>query len=315
MAEPAGMHEAVRAIVDEVTAESVVTLRSSAAARMLQPGRFGGAALRADAYLAAVCEIAALDATLGWLVATCNAAAYEIGELPRNVADDVWGTHPDALVTTGCRVDADLGENGRLTGRWECVAGAENADWLLLSIDGVRRVLVPRESVRVEPTDPGRCEVSVRSARVDKRLVFDGLHDRVAVTAGAGVAAAVVGTADGMWRTHVDQMRSRLATSHGGDQVTNAAAAQLARAASDIDAARLQIVASLERDAGAATWAHRQAVARARDAADRLLATSRHALDASDPVAGQWKAVHAGARMAGRLLDELNYVATQSITE
>jgi 3-hydroxy-9,10-secoandrosta-1,3,5(10)-triene-9,17-dione monooxygenase len=109
-----------------------------------------------------------------------------------------------------------------------------------------------------------------------------------------------VGTADGLWRIHVDQVRARLATSYGGDEVTNDAAAQVARAASDIDAAKLQIGSSLPLvdDVAAALWAHRQAVARARDAADRLLGSSRHALDASDPAARMWKDVHAGFRLA-----------------
>jgi 3-hydroxy-9,10-secoandrosta-1,3,5(10)-triene-9,17-dione monooxygenase len=100
-------------------------------------------------------------------------------------------------------------------------------------------------------------------------------------------------------------VRARLATSSGGDEVSDAAAAQVAWAASDIDAARVQVTSPLEAadDLAAATWVHRQAVARARDAADRLLANSRHALDASDPVTLGWQDVQAGCRLAAHLVE------------
>jgi hypothetical protein len=52
-----------------------------------------------------------------------------------------------------------------------------------------------------------------------------------------------------------------------------------------------------------ATWAFAQSVARARGAADRLLASGRHALDASDPVTDLWRDVHAGCRLAVGILD------------
>lgn len=314
MAEPADTHDAVRAIVDAVRQKPVATLRGSPAARMLQPRRFGGAALPVDAYVAAVCEIGALDAAFGRMVAMCNAAAHEIAECPGDVADEVWAADPEALIANGYRADGALDVDDRLTGRWESVAGAEHAEWLLLSIAGARRVLVPHSAVHVDPTDADGCEVSARSVRIDRRHVFPHSY-RTGVVAAAGMTAVVAGTADGMWRRHVDQMRHRLATSHGGYRVTNPAAAQLARTASDIDAAKLQIAGSLEGDVAAATWAHRQALTRACDAADRLLAAGRHALDASDPVTRLWTDTHAGARLAARLLEDLNYQRTQAVTE
>ena len=112
----------------------------------------------------------------------------------------------------------------------------------------------------------------------------------------------MVGSADGVWRSHVDRVRARLTVSHGGDEVTDDAAAQVARAASDIDAARLQVVTALDDGPGMRAWRFRQAVARAHGAADRLLANSRHALDAADPVSMRWRDVQAGRRLADALL-------------
>ena len=108
---------------------------------------------------------------------------------------------------------------------------------------------------------------------------------------------------------HVNQVRERLAATFGGEEVTDRSTVQVARAACDIDAAKLQIAASILRDnwdadsLRAATWAQRQAASRARDAADQLLGSSRrHALDASDPVTRYWQDVHAGFRHLTRLL-------------
>ena len=267
---------------------------------MLQPLQHGGRGLPVDEFVWAVCELAALDGSLGWLAAIYNAAAYEVAGL--HAAHEVWDANPDALITVGHRGSADLA-NGRLTGRWESVVGAEQADWLLLPAGGACRVLVPRSSVRVEPADratglsvAGVGEVIVHGLVVDDGRVFTG--DR-GLTAGAGAAAAVVGSADGLWRKHVDQVRARLDVSFGGDEVTDEAAAEVARAASDIDAAKLGLTGSLDPTAFA------QSVFRARAAADRLLASSRHALDASDPVTELWRDVHAGCRLAVRILDAL----------
>src|SRR5262249_50718457 len=136
--------------------------------------------------------------------------------------------------------------NGRLTGRWESVVGAEHADWLLLPVGRAFRVVVPRDRVDIEYGDravglrmAGVGEVIADDLAVDDAHVITGDGDRL--IAGAGVAAAVVGSADGVWRKHVEQVRARLDFSYGGYEVTDEAAAEVARAASDIDAAKLQI--------------------------------------------------------------------------
>ncbi len=274
---------------------------------MLQPLQHGGRGLPVDEFVWAVCELAANDGSLGWLAAIYNAAAYEVAGLP--AAHEVWDANPDALITAGHRGSGDLAD-GQLTGRWKSVVGAEQADWLLLPVGLSCRVLVPRSHVRVESADraaglatAGIGEVIVDGLAVDDGRVFTG--DRGSgLIAGAGAAAAVVGSADGVWRKHVEQVRARLDVSYGGDEVTDEAAAEVARAASDIDAAKLQITGSLDPAAPeTATWAFAQSVFRARGAADRLLASSRHALDASDPVTDLWRDVHAGCRLAVRILD------------
>ena len=307
MREPTGSHQAVREILDNVAGESVAALRSSGACRILQPPQHGGHGLSVDEFVWAVCELGAITGSLGWLAAIYNAAAHEIAGLGLHAAREVWGVNPDALIAVGQRGSGDLA-NGRLTGRWESVVGAEHADWLLLPADHARRVLAPRDGVRVEPADrsaglrtAGVGAVFVDDLAVADEEVFTGGRG-AGLIAAAGAAAAVVGSADGVWRKHVNQVRARLDYSYGGDEVTDEAAAEVARTASDIDAARLQINCSLDPAAPeTAISAFAQSVARARGAADRLFASGRHALDASDPVTDLWRDVHAGCRLAVRI--------------
>lgn len=295
-----------------LTAESIAALRGSPIGRILLPARYGGSAAASGEFVSMVGEFAVVDGSLGWLAAMFNAAADEVAG--DELGDVVWGGDRDALIATSYRGGGELAD-GRLFGRWESVVGAGHADWLLLPVDGGRRALLPRAGVRVDTRGghggldaAGIGDVTVSGWAVG-RLVLEGAPARPAAVAGAALTAAVVGSAEGVWRKHVEQVRARLATSYGGEEVSDDAFAQVSWAASDIDAAKLQVAASLELpDGPAAHWAHQQAVARARGAADRLLSSSNHALDGSDPVTRRWRDVQAGCRLAVPLLHGLQAV-------
>lgn len=299
--------------------------------RLLQPTRYGGRELALDEFISVVSALASRDGSAGWLTAMFNAAAFHIAAMPDGVADDVWHSDAKSLVTACYRSEGALDRGRRLTGRWESVVGCRRADWLLLTADadGVRSfVLVPRHEAIVEPVadqagllEADICDVTISELPVPERRVIETPCGSAALVVGAAAAAAVVGSADGVWQSHVAHVRERLAASYGTEEVTDrmSSTAQVGRAASDIDAAKLQIAASMPGDEPlarsgegadelrAAAWAHRQAAVRARDAADQLLGSSRrHALDASDPVTRLWQDVHAGTRLALRLLDALD---------
>jgi 3-hydroxy-9,10-secoandrosta-1,3,5(10)-triene-9,17-dione monooxygenase len=314
------------------TAESIAVIRDSATGRLLQPARHDGGAVSATEFVAAVADLAERNGSTGWLAAAVNAAAHAVAGLG-DAAERVWGADTGALVTACGDPAGRLARRGgklRLTGRWESVTGAEFADWLLLSAqdgDSVVCVLVPRDVAQVDRhagrrglDAAGIGDVTVTDAAVDKNAVFVHTDDDpcapgesgrlrlpAQVVAGAGQAAAVVGAACGVWRAHVGQVRRRLATSYGSEDTNEltSSAVLVAKAESDIDAARLQLVTSLDGTAPSAAAAQRQAVTRARNAADQLLGSgSRHALDATDPVARLWLDVLAGYRLAIRRIEE-----------
>lgn len=290
--------------------------------QMLQPRRFGGQSMPAGQFVAAVAAEAAQDGSAGWRCAMANAAAYWAGALPDPAGIDIWGGDDAARVAIGRHPGGRLERGdggGRLTGQWCDVAGADVADWLLLAAvaqDGDCLVLVPRADVAtVAPADTaglpdaGLADLTVTGLPVADQRVFPARDEAAAVISGAAMAAAVAGAADGLWRAHVAQVQEKLAASYGSAEAADLTVStrQAARAAADIDAATLQIVASLSQDPPTAARAQRQAAVRAREAADRVLGSSRgHALDASDPVTRLWRDVHTGCRLALRLLDDLD---------
>ena len=258
-----------------------------------------GEAGLADDIVAEVGELAAVDGSDGWLAASFKSAAYEVAQQ--------FPEARNSLIAMAFHGNGVLNRRTGLSGRWESVVGAQQAAWLLLPVARGHQLLVPQAAVVLEPVTgfaglhkAGIRDVTASGVGSDACHVVDGSHAG-RVLGQAAAAAAVVGSAEGVLRMHVERVRARLATSHGGDEVTDASAAQVAWAASDIDAARLQVAGSVACDLATAMWAHQQAVARARDAADRLIANSRHALNASDPVTGLWRDVHAGCRLAVRL--------------
>ena len=312
---PSALNPAVRRILDAVAAQSgiattnsVATLNHSLQGSSLKPVRHGGLGRRPEQFASEVYDLAIADASLAWLATAFNSAASDVATL---LDGGLWDGDPDALTTIGHRGTGVL-VDGRLSGRWLSVVGAGYADRLLLSTDDGSgcHVLIPRDSAHLEPIGDhlglgaaGICDVAVTELTVAPHWILREARSHTVVTPRCA-AAAVVGSADGLWRAHVEQARARLATSYGSEETTDTTAAQLAWAASDIDAAKLQITVAVAapNDPEDVAWAAQQAVARARSAADRLLGHSRHALNASDPVTRRWRDVHAGCRLAVPLI-------------
>ncbi|MFB1298069.1 hypothetical protein ACAG24_021370 [Mycobacterium sp. pW049] len=255
-------------------------------------------------FVSQVLELAVADSAGAWL-----RVAFD------SDADVSAAAGPHAAIAV-CRHGRGRLENGRLIGRWTTVVGALSADCVLLPAHEMnrggeaRRVLVSREDAGIEGTADGiaagAVDVTISDLRVDTARIFQA-DDAPGIREAVGVSAVVVGSADGMLQQHIRQLRTQLAVSSGAAAVTEAVAAQIARAASDIDASKLQINQSLCEmpDLEIVIRSCRQAVARARAAADHLLEHSRHALDASDPATQRWRDVDAGSRVAVRVLDGL----------
>lgn len=258
---------------------------------------------RVREFVSRIHELAVADGSRAWLD-----AMFDVGSLEASAIGSQW---PDTtLIARAHRGGGELTDD-RLTGSWTAVVGARYADWFLLPARHTARcrVLVPRDRVVVgiEPRGAGLADVAASDVVVDPGHVLPAHEGTASLLTVTGAAAAVLGSLQGLWRRHVEQLRSHLAAYHGGT-TADSDVAQVARAASDIDAAELQLIesATAQTSLENTVWVCRQVVARARSAADRLLEHSRHALDADDPVTQRWCEVDAGARLAVRLFDDLS---------
>lgn len=140
---------------------TVADIRAAGLHRLAQPKRFGGAELPLDAIVETISTLARGCASTAWVTGVYCDHSIIAGMCDPRVADDIWGSNPDASISAGYlpsgkaeRIDGGW----RLSGTWGFASGCDYADWLILGCllpdgkDGVIPSLcfVPRSDVRIE---------------------------------------------------------------------------------------------------------------------------------------------------------------------
>lgn len=264
-------------VVPEATMRELV---DAGVFRMLQPKRYGGAELNPVRFYEVVRAVSAVCGSTGWVTAVLGVHPWQIGLFAEEAQDEVWGDDADTLVSSsyapvGRLTPVDGGY--RMSGRWSFSSGCDHARWALLGglvVEQAGRpvdflsVLVPRaeyEIVDVWDTiglrGTGSNDIVVDDAFVPSHRIlrnYDQAHLRgpgQAVNNGplyrmpfgavftTTVTAPVVGAVQGCFDAFVTSMRERVRLSLGGGQFAEDPFAQVAvaRAASEIDAALLQL--------------------------------------------------------------------------
>ncbi len=332
-----------------ISAETMADLAAAGVFRMLQPRRYGGLESDPSDFYRVVRTIAGACGSTGWVAAVVGCHPWQVALFPDDVQREVWGDDPGALIASSYAPVGRLVETAggyRLTGRWSFASGCDHADWLtlgalLVGSDGrptdFLTVLVPREDVEVlEVWDAvglagtGSNDVVVEDALVPAHRVlrnYDQAQLRapgLAVNTGplfrmpfgtiftTAVTTPVVGTVEGAFEAYLGTMRDRVRLSLGGGRFAEDPYAQvtLARAASEIDAAVLQLERNV-REMYEHTLAGEQipmrmrfrarrdqvrATERAIDAVDALFKTAGGAsLRRGNPIERAWRDAHAGS--------------------
>ncbi|MEV6229109.1 3-hydroxy-9,10-secoandrosta-1,3,5(10)-triene-9,17-dione monooxygenase oxygenase subunit [Saccharopolyspora shandongensis] len=261
-------------------AETVADLVSAGAFRMLQPKRYGGLESDPVRFYEVVREVSTVCGSSGWVLSILGVHPWHVGLFPREAQDEVWAGGPDVLVCSSYAPIGRLTavEGGYLlSGRWSFASGCDHASWALLGglvvgdegrpVDFLS-VLVPRADFQVlDVWDPvglrgtGSNDIVVDKAFVPAHRIvrnYDVSQLRApgrAVNPGplfalpfgavftTAVAAPVVGVVSGCYEAYVAAMRDRVRLSLGGGRFVEDPGAQVAvaRAASEIDAAVLQL--------------------------------------------------------------------------
>lgn len=328
---------------------TVADLVSAGAFRMLQPERFGGLEGDPVQFYAVVREVSAVCGSTGWVLSVLGVHPWHVGLFPVEAQEEVWVGGPDTLICSSYAPIGRLRavEGGcLLSGRWGFASGCDHAGWALLGGlvvgDGGRpvdflSVLVPRKDFQVlDVWDPvglrgtGSNDVVVDGVFVpDHRIVRNYdiaqlLGPGRAVNQGplyalpfgavftTAVAAPVVGVVAGSYANYVSAMRDRVRLSLGGGRFVEDQNAQVAvaRAASEVDAAVLQLDRNMtELYDHAVRGAEIPAELRLRSRRDQVRATERavgaidllfqsaggNSLRRGNPVERAWRDAHAGS--------------------
>jgi 3-hydroxy-9,10-secoandrosta-1,3,5(10)-triene-9,17-dione monooxygenase len=333
----------------QVPAESIAELQEAGLFAMLQPKRYGGLEADPVEFYEVVRAIATADGSTGWVASVVGIHPWQLSLFPEKAQDEVWGTDPRTLVSSSYAPMGKLTpvEGGyRVSGRWSFSSGCDHCSWVLLGalvmgdegkpVDFLT-ILVPRSDYRIEDVwdvvglkatgsndiviedqflpahrtlsfndvTALRCPGQEVNASPLYKLPFGTLFSYT-------ITAPIIGMAQGAYESHVETMRERVRVSYGGQKVAQDpfAHVRVARAASDIDAAWLQLVRNVQEeqtyaDAGEdlpmelRLRARRDQVRgteRAIEAIDLLFKNSGgRSLKTGNPIERAWRDAHAGS--------------------
>jgi alkylation response protein AidB-like acyl-CoA dehydrogenase len=272
LAERSARAEELRRVPDETIRDFV----ASGLTRIVQPARFGGYEMEWDV----LCEVAMTLArgcmSQAWVAAVLAEHAWLAGLFPLQAQTDIWGTNPDALISTGLvpTGSATRVEGGfRLSGKWPFSSGVHHTQWTILGelvrdagqAPAMHFFLVPTADLRIIDdwhtlgmSGTGSCSVELSDVFVPAhrtlagRLIAEGDTPGAQLSSAAVfrmplsgfaptvLAAVIVGAAEGI----VDLFAGEVAAKSGkaAGPGSELALARIAESAAEAAAARLLIL-------------------------------------------------------------------------
>ncbi|MTE13205.1 3-hydroxy-9,10-secoandrosta-1,3,5(10)-triene-9,17-dione monooxygenase oxygenase subunit [Nocardia aurantiaca] len=257
---------------------SIAELTEAGVFRMLQPARFGGAEASPVEFYEVIRAIATKCPSTAWVSSVLGAHPWQLALFDDRAQRDVWAENPDTLVSSSYAPTGKLTpvEGGyEITGRWSFSSGCDHARWVFLgalvpSEKGMDyyTVLVPRTDYRIEDvwnvsglSGTGSNDIVIEKAFVPAYRTYSAADQANLVGPGQAVntaalykvsfgsvfsntiTAPIIGAAQGAYEAHIERQRERVRLSYGGQKVSEDpfAHVRIARAASEIDAAILQM--------------------------------------------------------------------------
>ena len=335
---------------------TVARIRDLGLMRLLQPARHGGFEAPPEAFVLAMLELSAACSAAGWVLGVVGVHHYHLGLYEDRLQAEVWGEDADTWISSSYAPSgtADRVEGGFvLRGRWSFSSGSDHCRWAFvggMAVDGqggppeYRHFVLPRSDYEIEDV----WNVSGLSGTGSNDIVVDDVFvpeyrtmsvaDLAALRCpgrrentgplfscpwGAvflnAVCVPLVGMAQAVLDECITYHRSKIGD--GGNRLAMphpVTLARLAEASSDIDAARLSLLANVRE---VYDWAVREgevplavrtrarrdqavAVTRAMAAADAgYYSAGPRAISLQSPIQRIWRDVHAGAHHAVNLPD------------
>ena len=136
--------ERIRAVEADIVRERelpsalAAELKQAGLFRLLLPRSLGGSELPLPRYVRCIEAIAEADGSAGWCVGQGGVFANSADGMTSELADEIWGCNPAAVVATGTPAGCQAVERDgalHLTGHWRFASGCRHADWLAAMAD------------------------------------------------------------------------------------------------------------------------------------------------------------------------------------
>ncbi|MEU9690032.1 3-hydroxy-9,10-secoandrosta-1,3,5(10)-triene-9,17-dione monooxygenase oxygenase subunit [Amycolatopsis japonica] len=330
-----------------VPEESVKSLQETGFFKMLQPKTFGGIEADPVSFYTAVKLVASACGSTGWVASILGVHPWHLGLFEAQAQQDVWGDDTDVRISSSYAPmgKADVVEGGyRLSGRWSFSSGCDHATWVLLGgptfKDGKPvdfcTYLVPISDYTIEDVwdtvglrGTGSNDIIVNDVFVPKHRALSFIATSKCKTPGqeinsgplykmpygsvhpSTITAPIIGMAQGAYDAHVEYQGKRVRAAYAGEQSKEDpfAKVRIAEAASEIDAAWLQLTHNIDELYQLACQGEKlpfptrlrvrrdqvRGTERAIFAIDRLFENSGgRALQAGTPIQRFWRDAHAG---------------------
>ncbi|WP_410654625.1 3-hydroxy-9,10-secoandrosta-1,3,5(10)-triene-9,17-dione monooxygenase oxygenase subunit [Amycolatopsis sp. lyj-112] len=264
--------------------ESVKSLQETGFFKLLQPKTFGGLEADPVSFYTAVKHIASACGSTGWVASILGVHPWHLGLFEAQAQQDVWGDDVDVRISSSYAPmgKADVVDGGyRLTGRWSFSSGCDHATWVLLGgpvfKDGKPvdfcTYLVPISDYTIEDVwdtvglrGTGSNDIIVNDVFVPKHRVLSFIATSKCKTPGqeinpgplyklpygsvhpSTITAPIIGMAQGAYDAHVEFQGKRVRAAYAGEQSKEDpfAKVRIAEAASEIDAAWLQLTHNID---------------------------------------------------------------------
>jgi len=277
--ERVGEAEQLRRMPDATAAE----LRESGLLRLLQPKKWGGQEADPRELYESIMMLASACGSTGWTFGILAVHAWEMALFGDEVLEEIWGEDPDCWISSSYSPAGQLtpAKSGyRLTGRWKFSSGCEFAGWAVLGCFVDRgenhppdryHVVVPRSDFEIRDTwntvglrGTGSNDIVIDNVFVPphRLLEMNAVHDGTNLPGLDDspsplyrmpfaslfinvITAPIIGMAEAMLAEGVTRSKTRV-SALGPTLTTDPwTIATLARAASQIEGARVQLLRNI----------------------------------------------------------------------
>lgn len=331
-----------------VPEESIAQLQETGFFRLLQPQRYDGFEANPIDFYTAVKMVGSACGSTGWVASIVGVHPWHLALFSEQAQDEVWAEKPDTRISSSYAPmgKAKVVEGGyRLTGRWSFSSGCDHATWVFvggpaLDDDGKMvdfcTYLLPLGDYRIDDVwdtvglrGSGSNDIIVEDVFIPAHRALSFMSMSKTDCPGhqvntsalyklpwgtvhpSTITAPIIGMAQGAYDAHVEHQGKRVRAAYAGEKSKEDpfAKVRIAEAASEIDAAWLQLTRNLEEElellkAGKEIpmslrlRARRDQVrgtGRSIEAIDRLFENSGgRALASGTPIQRFWRDAHAG---------------------